>query len=74
MSDKIEPLGQWGAKAALHSALEGLADSDQVLILGVKKLEDGDYQRVMRSANMTQAEALYEMERRKIDMFISLDD
>ena len=67
---KIEvlPEQRWGADAALHSALESIGPTDQVLILGIITHEDGSQQRVLRSANMTQAEALFELERRKLEI------
>lgn len=67
---KIEvlPEQRWGADAALHSALESIGPTDQVLILGIITHEDGSRQRVLRSANMTQGEALFELERRKLEI------
>jgi hypothetical protein len=72
---KIEALPgrKWGADAALKSAMEELGPDDQVLILGVVNNADGTKQRVFRSANMTQGEALFELERKKLDLFIDLD-
>jgi hypothetical protein len=73
---KIEvlPEQRWGADAALHSALESIGPEDKVLVLGIITLEDGSTQRVMRSANMTQAEALFEMERRKLEILTDTEE
>jgi hypothetical protein len=72
---KIEvlPEQRWGADAALHSALESIGPEDKVLVLGIITLEDGSTQRVMRSANMTQGEALFEMERRKLELLTEVE-
>jgi hypothetical protein len=72
---KIEvlPEQRWGADAALHSALESIGPEDKVLVLGIITLEDGSTQRVMRSANMTQCEALFEMERRKLELLTEVE-
>jgi hypothetical protein len=72
---KIEvlPEQRWGADAALHSALESIGPEDKVLVLGIITLEDGSTQRVMRSANMTQGEALFELERRKLELLTEVE-
>jgi hypothetical protein len=73
---KIEvlPEQRWGADAALHSALESIGPEDKVLILGIVTLDDGSTQRVMRSANMTQGEALFEVELRKLELLTEAED
>lgn len=63
---KIEPLGRWSAKAALQSAQEDVEDGDGVLIL-IEQKSANKYS--YRSANLTNAEALYLMENNKFDMF-----
>ena len=71
---EILPEQRWGADAALHSALESIGPEDKVLILGIVTLDGGSTQRVMRSANMTQGEALFEMERRKLELLTEVED
>jgi len=67
---KIEVLTQWSAEAALHSALEDVSAKDKVLVL-IEYAEGGSG---FRSANCTQADALYLMEKKKFDMFFSQED
>ena len=66
----VLPNQEWGADAALHSALEVLKPTDKVLIIGLAEDENGNVERVYRAANFTMGEVLFEMEKRKISMFI----
>ncbi len=70
----VLPNQAWGADAALHSALEEIKPTDKVLIIGLVEDENGNVERVYRAANFTQGEVLFEMERRKVAMFVGEDE
>ena len=63
---KIHPLHTWDSHAALYSAIEETHPDDKVLIL----IEHSDGSSEMRSANLTNADSLFMMEKRKVDMFL----
>jgi hypothetical protein len=63
---KIEPLHLWGAKAAIASAQEDFDNDCKIIILCVDK----DGERHYRTANMTLAEGMFEMERCKMNMLL----
>jgi hypothetical protein len=67
---KIETLGRWGAKAALADAASIVNEEDGVLIMIMRR--DGTPNK-FRSANLTNAEALFIMEDRKFNMFFELE-
>lgn len=53
---KIEPLGKWSAKAALHDALSVVDDTSEVMVLFRKK-EKSRFS--YRAANLSNANAMY---------------
>ena len=70
MSSKIDTIGKWGAKAALASSMEIVNDGDGILIIILQREAGGQDTKTHRSANITNAEAIYMMREREFDMFV----
>ena len=72
---KIETLPniEWDSHAALRSAIESVKRTDKVIVLAVVENEDGTATRVLRSANINNSDALFELERRKLEIFLDLE-
>ncbi len=62
---KIVPIGEWDARAALSAAIEGIDESDGVVILVNKK---GSSEYISYTANLTCAETVYIMECKKLEV------
>ncbi len=65
MSD-LGVIHTWGAKAALTSALEEVEEDDTVIVIFKSKKSNVVH---YRTANVTNAEAVFLLEERKLDVF-----